>query len=62
MSNKIIDYDKIISNIDEMINVHEFDGMRSPGKIRVSAETLVALYALKDRYSKPKPTPKKEVK
>ena len=58
---KVIDYDQLIENIDEMILVHEFDGMRSPGKIRVSAETLVALYALKDRYTK-KPTPKKEGK
>ena len=56
-----IDYDQLLENIDEMINVHEFDGMRSPGKIRVSAETLVALYTLKDRYTK-KPTPKKEGK
>ena len=62
MSNREIDYDILLDNINEMINVHEFDGMRSPGKIRVSAETLVALYALKDRYSKPKVTPKKEAK
>ena len=58
---KEVNYDELIANIDEMINVHEFDGMRSPGKIRVSADTLVALYALKDRYTK-KPTPKKEGK
>ena len=57
-----IDYDKLLENIDEMIRVHEFDGMRSPGKIRVSAETLVALYSLKDRYTKPKVTPKREAK
>ena len=58
---RVIEYDQLLENIEEMINVHEFDGMRSPGKIRVSAETLVALYALKDRYTK-KPTPKKEDK
>ena len=47
---KEINYDDLLENINEMINVHEYDGMRSAGKIRVNAPTLVELYALKERY------------
>ena len=47
---KKIDYPALLANINDMINVHEYDGMRSAGKIRVNAPTLVELYALKERY------------
>ena len=58
---KKIDYAALLANIEEMINVHEYDGMRSAGKIRVNAPTLVELYALKERYSKMiKPNTRKE--
>ena len=33
-----------------MINLLEYDSMRSPGKTKMNAETLVSLYSLKDRY------------
>ena len=55
-----IEYDKILENLNEMINALEFDSMRSGGKMKVNAETLVHLYTLKERYTKVKPhTPKK---
>lgn len=58
---KKIDYVALLANIEEMINVHEYDGMRSAGKIRVNASTLVELYTLKERYSKMiKPNTRKE--
>ena len=49
---KKIDYTALLKNIEEMINVHEYDGMRSAGKIRVNAPTIVELYQLKERYEK----------
>jgi hypothetical protein len=45
-----IDYTQIIENIDHMINTLEYDSMRSPGKAKINADTLVSLYTLKDRY------------
>ena len=47
---KDINYSLLLQNVEEMINTHEYDGMRSPGKIRISCQNLVSLYALKDRY------------
>ena len=61
---KIIDYDALRKNIDEMINLMEYDGMRSPGKIKINAQTLSYLLDLKRHYAKPiqvaKKAPKKE--
>ena len=61
---KIIDYDAIRDNVDEMINLMEYDGMRSPGKIKINAQTLFYLLELKKHYAKPiqiaKKAPKKE--
>jgi|TARA_R110000772_G_scaffold158937_1_gene270108 hypothetical protein len=47
---RTIDYVKVIKNIQDMINLLEYDSMRSPGKTKMNAETLVSLYSLKDRY------------
>jgi hypothetical protein len=51
MAVKVVNYSKLIENIKEMINVLEYDGTRSPGKIKLNSSTLVNLYELKDRYS-----------
>ena len=61
-----IDYEKLVANYDEMINVMEHDSSRSAGKARINASTLVNLHALKDKYqtklnSLKQPTKKKEV-
>lgn len=45
-----INYDEILQNISDMINTLEYDSMRSPGKAKINAETIVHLYNLKDRY------------
>lgn len=45
-----INYDQIISNMEEMIGVMEYDSMRSPGKAKMNATTLAALYKCVDRY------------
>ena len=60
MANKEIDYPRFKDNIDEMINLLEYDGMRSPGKTKMNAQTLCYLHELKGIYSKKKQTPKKE--
>ena len=60
-----INYKKIIENIDEMTNTIEFDAMRSAGKMKINADTLIHLHSLKEIYSKKLPTKapkKKEVK
>jgi len=61
-----IDYEKIITNYETVINTLEYDSMRSGGKAKLNCQPLVALYEMKERYkkmiSKPKPTPTKEVK
>jgi len=46
-----IDYKKLSENLDTMINLLEYDAMRSPGKAKVNADTLVKLFTLKDRYA-----------
>ena len=59
---KDINYDSLRKNIDEMINILEYDGMRSAGKIKMNAGVLNELLALKEHYAEPvkKPAPKKE--
>ena len=47
-----IDYDKLLANVNEMINTLEHDSMRSGGKAKLNAPTLVDLYKLKDVYQK----------
>ena len=59
-----INYDKVLENLNTLINTLEFDAMRSPGKMKQNAMELQASYNLKDRYEamlKPvKQTPKKK--
>jgi hypothetical protein len=58
-----INYSQILEHVTNMINTLEYDSMRSPGKAKINAETLVHLYMLKDRYESQAvvaPTVKKE--
>lgn len=57
----VIDYDKLHSNISTMINLLEYDAMRSPGKAKMNSQHLHSMYELLDRYTaklKSKPGPK----
>ena len=55
----VIDYEALIMNLDKMINLLEYDSMRSPGKAKLNSQHLHSLYELKDRYeSKVKPSKK----
>ena len=47
-----IDYKVLEENLDKMINLLEYDSMRSPGKAKLNSQHLQSLYDLKDRYSK----------
>ena len=56
-----IDYSKLLENLETMINLLEFDAMRSAGKAKLNSQHLDSLYSLKDRYEKmKKPSVKKE--
>jgi len=56
-----IDYKTLLENVDKMINLLEYDAMRSAGKTKLNSQHLESLYVLKDRYSKMvKQSPKKE--
>lgn len=59
-----IDKDMLASNIKQMINLLEYDAMRSPGKAKLNSQHLHSLYFLLDKYEgeapKRKQTPKKE--
>ena len=46
-----INYEHLIANIKEMINLLEYDSMRSAGKAKMNAGQLEALYNLIDRYN-----------
>ncbi len=61
---KEIDYNALINNCDVMINTLEYDSMRSAGKCKLNADTLINLHNLKEKYLKlVTPTPnKKEAK
>lgn len=50
MASLQVDHEQLIKNLDDMINALEYDSMRSSGKAKMNAQTLVALYTLKDRY------------
>jgi len=45
-----INYNGLLENVNNMINLLEYDSMRSPGKAKINASNLVSLYSLKDRY------------
>ena len=47
-----IDYKMLEDNLDKMINLLEYDSMRSPGKAKLNSQHLHSLYELKDRYTK----------
>ena len=49
---KEIEYDVLLANISSMINLLEFDAMRSAGKAKLNSQHLESLYNLKDRYEK----------
>ena len=59
-----VDHDKILDNIETMVNLLEFDAMRSAGKMKLNSQHLHSLLWLKDHYEnkvkKPTPVKKKE--
>ena len=58
---QVIDYNQLNMNVKEMINLLEFDSMRSSGKAKMNSQHLHSLYELSDRYEakiKSKPGPK----
>ena len=58
------DYEALLTNVDSMINLLEYDAMRSPGKTKMNSQHLHSLYFLKDRYEEKlaKPMAKKAKK
>lgn len=60
MANREIDYDKLLENINEMINTLEYDSSRSGGKTKLNCDKLYYLYSLQQRYNSLL-KPKKEV-
>ena len=60
MANREIDYDKLLQNIEEMINTLEYDSSRSGGKTKLNCDKLYYLYSLQQRYHSLL-KPKKEV-
>ena len=62
--NREIDYIELLKNIDEMINLLEYDSMRSAGKTKLNSQHLHSLYFLKELYEsklpKKSPNAKKE--
>lgn len=60
MANREIDYDKLLENINEMINTLEYDSSRSGGKTKLNCDKLFYLYSLQQRYHSLL-KPKKEV-
>ena len=62
---KPIDYEILLKNVTSMVNLLEFDAMRSSGKAKMNSQHLHSLYELEDRYSaivKAKPVSKPDVK
>ena len=57
-----INYEHLIGNIKQMINLLEFDAMRSSGKAKLNSQHLHSLYFLLDKYESKaeKPVSKKE--
>ena len=59
---RAIDYGTLLKNVEEMINLLEYDSMRSSGKTKLNSQHLHSLYELKDRYVKMIPKAKAEEK
>lgn len=58
-----IDYEKLLKNINEMVNLLEYDSMRSAGKSKINASTLKDLIELQKHYTNSIKQPvKKEAK
>ena len=51
-----IDYEQLVENLKNMINLLEYDSMRSPGKAKLNCNQLEAMYGLLDRYKTKKET------
>ena len=49
---KEIDYEVLINNVEQMINLLEFDAMRSSGKAKLNSQHLHSLYFLLEKYKK----------
>ena len=45
-----IDYEMLVGNIKQMINLLEFDAMRSSGKAKLNSQHLHSLYFLLEKY------------
>lgn len=60
MASREINYDKLLENINEMINTLEYDSSRSGGKTKLNCDKLYYLYSLQQRYNSLL-RPKKEV-
>ena len=60
MTSREINYDKLLENINEMINTLEYDSSRSGGKTKLNCDRLYYLYSLQQRYNSLL-KPKKEV-
>ena len=57
-----IDYVSLLKNVTDMIELLEFDSMRSSGKAKLNSQHLHSLYYLKDKYESmiPKKTKKED--
>jgi len=51
MARHNIDYGLLLKHIEQMINLLEYDSMRSAGKAKVNSHSISDLYLLSDRYS-----------
>ena len=60
MANHPIDYKTLTSNVDIMINLLEYDAMRSSGKMKMNSQHLHSLYYLKELYAKNHKAPVKK--
>jgi len=50
MANQPINYTTLLKNVEQMINLLEYDAMRSAGKAKVNVHPIHDLYELADRY------------
>ena len=53
-----IDTNKLLENVVKMINLLEYDSMRSSGKAKMNSQHLHSLYFLKEKYESMKPIAK----
>ena len=60
MASHPIDYKILADNVDMMINLLEYDAMRSSGKMKMNSQHLHSLYYLKEMYAKNNKAPVKK--